>query len=103
MQRVVLFPNLPADWYKDTSPEAIAALGGPAPAPPKPTAPGALIIEDNGIAARTKAWEDTVLEAQRQDAAIRAKQVAETARTSAKHKAVLAKLFEEMRKRGSKQ
>jgi hypothetical protein len=75
----------------------------PKPVPAKPVSPGVLIVEDNGIAARTKAWEDTVLEAQRQDAAIRAKQVAETARSSAEHKAVLAKVFEEMRKRGNKQ
>jgi ribosomal protein L24E len=103
MQRIVLFPNLPRDWYKDTSPEAIAAIGAPAPTPPKPSGPGVLVIEDNGIAARTKAWEDTVLQAQRQEAATRAKQVAETARSSAKHKVELARVFEEMCKRGNKQ
>jgi hypothetical protein len=48
-------------------------------------------------------YEQALLKAQRDEAAARAKQIADTARDRADIKAKIAKLFEEMRKRGRAQ
>ena len=104
MQKVVPFPGLAEDWFVDTSSKVMADLGGPPPGKAtRPPEPGSLTIEDNGIAARTKAWEDAILQGQREEAAIMARRVSETARSSARHKAILARVTEEMRKRGRQQ
>jgi len=65
---------------------------------------GYLTVESNTdlIDARKK-WEQAVLQSQRDDAAARAKQIADAARDRADMQVKLDKLFEAMRKRGSAQ
>ena len=74
---------------------------------PRPTSvsgAGHLTVKiDTSLIDARKKYEQAVLQAQRDDAASRAKQIADTARDRAETKAKLDKLFEEMRKRGSAQ
>jgi len=74
-------------------------------AAPEPTKSGPYLTvktDTSGIDARKK-WEQAVLQSQRDDAAARAKQIADTARDRADMQVKLDKMFEAMRKRGSAQ
>lgn len=75
----------------------------PKPAPTKPVSPGALIVEDNGNAARAKAWDNVLLQAKRDDAARKAAVAAATAESKAKHKMIMDKAIAEAKKRGRSQ
>lgn len=66
--------------------------------------PGALTVKtDTSLIDARKKYEQAVLQSQRDDAAARAKQVADTARNRAEMQLKLNKFFEELRKRGSAQ
>ena len=70
----------------------------------KPKSSGAFIsIKDNGIAARTKAWDDAVLQGQRVEAQRRVAAAVVSAQQDAKIKALIAAEMDKMRKRGRKQ
>lgn len=64
---------------------------------------GSITIEDNGIAARTKAFDDAVLQGQRAEAQRKVAAAAVSARQDAKIKALIAAEMDKMRKRGNKQ
>lgn len=83
-----------------TAPKAVVA---PKLAPAKPVAPGVLIIEDNGIAAKAKAWDDSVLQMRREAAAQRVKAAIATAESKANSEILRQKMLAEMRARGNKQ
>jgi hypothetical protein len=71
---------------------------------PAPESSGAyLTIEDSGGKAAGDQLRDAVLRAQRDEAAARARVIANTARQRADMQAKLDRYFEEMRKRGSAQ
>lgn len=71
----------------------------------EPASPGGLhiTIEDNGEKARLKAWDDFVLQGQREEAQRRVAAAAVWAREDAKIKVLIAAELEKMRKRGRKQ
>ena len=71
----------------------------------KPASPGGfhITIEDNGIAARTKAFDDAMLQGQRVEAQRRVAAAVVSAQQDAKIKALIAVEMEKMRKRGNKQ
>jgi len=74
------------------------------PAPVPKSSVGYLTIKsDTSLTDARKEYEQAVLKAQRDDAAARAKQVADTARNQVEMKAKLDKFFEQLRKRGSAQ
>ena len=70
-----------------------------------PLPPGGfhITIEDNGIAARTKAWDDAILQGQREEAQRKVAAAVVSARQDAKIKALIAAEMEKMRKRGNTQ
>lgn len=103
MQKIVLFPGLAKDWFVDTTPEALAKLGGASVTPSRPSGPGYLTIEDNGVKARTKAWEDSVLQMRREEAAMKVQTAIATAESKAKNEVLRQKMLAEMRNRGNKQ
>lgn len=72
---------------------------------PEPTSSGPYLTvkTDTGLIDARKKWEQAVLQSQRDDAAARAKQIADTARDRADMQVKLDKMFEAMRKRGSAQ
>lgn len=71
----------------------------------KSASPGGfhITIEDNGIAARTKAFDDAVLQGQRAEAQRKVAAAVVSARQDAKIKALIAAEMDKMRKRGNKQ
>ena len=69
----------------------------------KPPAPGVLIIEDNGVTARTKAWDNHLLQVQRASAALKLAKAAATAESKAEYDRIMARYFAEQKKRGNKQ
>lgn len=70
----------------------------------KPKASDAFIsVKDNGIAARTKAFDDAMLQGQRVEAQRRVAAAAVSAQQDAKIKALIAAEMDKMRKRGRKQ
>lgn len=75
----------------------------PKPAPTKPISPGALIVEDNGNAARAKAWDNVLLQAKREEATRKAAVAAATVESKAKYKQIMEKAIAEAKKLGNKQ
>lgn len=75
----------------------------PKPAPTKPGASGYLNVEDNGNAARAKAWDNAMLQAKREEAARKAADAAAAAKSAAKNKEILDKARAERKKRGNRQ
>ncbi len=69
----------------------------------KPTSPGSLTITDNGEKARTKAWDNVLLQAKRDEAARQASIAAQTAESKAKYKQIMDKAIAEAKKRGRSQ
>ena len=81
---------------------------GSAAVPAKPvqafgSAAGSLTIKDNGIAARLEAWDNVLLQAQREEATRKAVVAAATAESKAKYKQIMNKAIAEAKKRGNKQ
>ena len=64
---------------------------------------GALIGEDNGNAARAKAWDNVLLQAKREEATRKAAVAAATVESKAKYKQIMEKAIAEAKKRGNKQ
>lgn len=76
----------------------------PTPLPRKSAlTPGLTVKTDTSLIDARKKYEEAVLQSQRDDAAARAKQIADTARNRAEMQLKLNKFFEELRKRGSAQ
>jgi hypothetical protein len=104
MQTVVLFPGLAEDWFVDTSPKAMADLGGPPPVKAtRPPEPGSLTIEDNGIAARTKAWDNQLLQARREASADKVKRAIATKESKAEYDRLMAQVKVELKRLGRMQ
>lgn len=89
-------------WRPDAPKTRSPTTSTPRPRKSAPT-PGLTVKTDTSLIDARKKWDEAVLQSQRDDAAARAKQVADAARGKAEMQAKLAKLFEAMRKRGSAQ
>ena len=74
-------------------------------ATPSSSSPGGAFISvrDSGRAAEIEAWENSVLQAHRESAALQAKTIAQTAASRAEYDRLWAKVKAEMKKRGNKQ
>ena len=88
---------------KDTGWTGSFAATGEPNAESRPSGGAFISIKDNGIAARTKAWDDAMLQGQRVEAQRRVAAAAVSAQQDAKIKALIAVEMEKMRKRGNKQ
>jgi len=69
----------------------------------EPASPGSLTIEDNGIATRTKAWDNHLLQVQSEEAAHKLAKAAATAESKAEYARIMAKVIADLKKRGNKQ
>jgi hypothetical protein len=79
----------------------LAQLAGDAPT--AASGVGSLTIEDDGIAARTKAWDNQLLQARREEAAAKVKRAIATEESKAEYDRLIAQVKADLKRRGRMQ